>query len=264
MRILLGPAGSPAPSSLEGVAAVAAMGLQAMELSFTHGVHMTVETAAAVGKAAEKAGVALSIHAPYYVNLMSPEKAKASAERVLATAERMQTMGGGPVVFHPGYYGQLGAEACYEVVRQRVAELVAECERRRWDKVVIAPETTGRLAQFGTLEETLRLAREVGCGFCVDFCHLFARAKGVLDYKAAFDMIERFGHKQLHIQFSGVTWGSGGEKAHAPMGDNPPFEPLARELLARKISARIISESPLRWDDSLKQKVIFERLGWKF
>ncbi|HLD78422.1 MAG TPA: TIM barrel protein, partial [archaeon] len=151
MKILLGPAGSPAASSLEGVVRVAELGLQAMELSFTHGVHMSIATAEAVGRAAEKAGVALSIHAPYYINLASPEKARASAERVLASAERMQAMGGGPVVFHPGYYGTLGTEACYEIVRDRVAELVAECERREWDKVVLAPETTGRLAQLGTL-----------------------------------------------------------------------------------------------------------------
>lgn len=266
MKISLGPSGSPGKSTLEGIPLVAEMGLDALELSFTHGVHMSVETAKAVGKEAERCGVALSIHAPYYINLSSPElpKVKASMERILATAERMEAMGGGAVVFHPGYYGKSEPEACYEAVRARVEEMMGECERKGWGRVVLAPETTGRVAQFGTLEETLRLVRELGCGWCIDFCHLYAREQGKLEYGKVFDTIERFKQRELHVQFSGVTWNKGGEKAHTAMGDNPPFEPMARELLERGISARIISESPLRWEDSLKQKRVLEKLGWRF
>ena len=45
MRILLGPSGSPRPTTLEGMAETRRMGLQAMELSFTHGVRMSNTTA---------------------------------------------------------------------------------------------------------------------------------------------------------------------------------------------------------------------------
>jgi deoxyribonuclease-4 len=56
-----------------------------------------------------------------------------------------------------------------------------------------------------------------------------------------------------------------GEKNHEVMNDkNPPFTPLAKEILNRNLNVTIICESPITWKDSLKMKSIFENLGHVF
>ena len=265
MAILLGPAGSPSKSTLEGIGEVKRLGLQAMEVQFTHGVRMGNELAKQVGKEAEKHGIALSIHAPYYINLLSPEpeKVAASRKRILDSCERMHCLGGGPVVFHPGYYGKLEKEKALQLLEGEVKALVSAVEKNKWDKVIVAPETTGRVSQIGDLSETISLAKAAGCGFCIDFCHLYARGQGKIDYAETLDKLKFARH--LHIQFSGVKYGPRGEISHQPLSSgSPPFGPLAKELLKRKLSCRIISESPLTWRDSLEMKKVFERLGHGF
>ncbi|MFH1337327.1 MAG: endonuclease IV, partial [Nanoarchaeota archaeon] len=65
--------------------------------------------------------------------------------------------------------------------------------------------------------------------------------------------------------FSGINYTMKGERNHLNISENkPPFEPLAKELIKKKINATIISESPITWRDSIKMRKIFENLGYKF
>jgi deoxyribonuclease-4 len=48
------------------------------------------------------------------------------------------------------------------------------------------------------------------------------------------------------------------------MNSHPPFEPLAEEILKRKMNITIISESPVLEQDSLKMLQIFKKLDSKF
>ena len=82
MKVYLGPAGTPAKSTLEGLSAIRQLGLQAMEIQFGHGVGMGLPLAKQIGKENKKYNVVLSIHAPYYINLTSNEKRKIN-ERLL-------------------------------------------------------------------------------------------------------------------------------------------------------------------------------------
>ncbi len=71
--------------------------------------------------------------------------------------------------------------------------------------------------------------------------------------------------KHIHSHFSGINYTSKGERNHLPIKVNkPPFEPLAKEILKKKVDITIISESPLIERDSLVMKKIFEKLGYKF
>ena len=89
MDILLGPSGIPisckGSSSIEGVKRVAELKLNAMEISFTHGVHMSLKTAKELGEVAKDLDAELSVHVPYFVNLASAEteKVKASKKRII-------------------------------------------------------------------------------------------------------------------------------------------------------------------------------------
>ena len=73
--IRFGPAGFGMPP-LEGLEHTKELGLTAAEVEFTYGVRMNNKTAEQLGIKAKKLGIALSVHAPYYINLATPDKKK--------------------------------------------------------------------------------------------------------------------------------------------------------------------------------------------
>jgi deoxyribonuclease-4 len=133
-------------------------------------------------------------------------------------------------------------------------------------------ETTGKVSQFGTLEENIEISKKVdGCVPVPDPAHLFARNGGKIDYSEIFEKLEQLKLEQIHMHFSSVKWrpvkvtGKGNEWHHMEIKNNqPPFEPLAKEILKRKLEVTVISESPILEQDSLKMKKVFENLGYKF
>jgi deoxyribonuclease-4 len=266
-RIRLGPAGSGgyAHSTLEGVQRLPDLGLQAMEVEFVRGVGMGIPLAKSVGAAAKKNNIKLSVHAPYYINLASKEpiKIKQSKKRILDSCERMHHMGGGPVVFHPAYFGGMDKELVYNITKEAIIDMMKTIKKKKW-KCELATETTGKHSALGSLEETIRLVNETGITPCIDFAHLFARNYGRIDYGEVFDKIRFLKLKRLHIHFSNIEFTAKGERRHMVMDHQPAFAPLAKEILDRKLDVTIISETPITWEDSINMREIFEKLGYKF
>jgi deoxyribonuclease-4 len=265
VKIELGPAGSSGLGTLEGIKFVKEKGLQTMEVEFVRGVHMKNELAKQCGEVARKLGISLSIHAPYYINLASAEmrKRSESQQRILDSCERGHYLGATHVIFHAAYYGKLSSEKTHQIVRDSVEDMQKILDKNGW-KVRLAPETTGKVSQWGTLDEVLNLARETGCSFCVDFAHIYARNRGVIDYDKALEKIQKAGYRHIQTHFSNINFGLKGELNHLNLNSKPPFEPLAKKILERKLDATIISESPITWKDSLKMKKIFEKLDHRF
>jgi len=265
MQIYLGPAGSPAKSTIEGLSAVRELGLQAMEVEFTHGIKMCLPLARQIGKENEKHKVKLSIHAPYFINLASAEKAKitASKKRILDSCERADLLGADLVVFHAAYYGKHSREETYRIVKKEMLGMMKTIRKNKLD-VQLAPETTGKISQFGTLDEMIKLVKDIHCSFCLDCAHVYARNQGKIDYKEIFDKLEKMKLKNLHCHFSNIAYTLKGERMHLNLDSKPDFNGFAEEILKRKIDTTIICESPITWRDSLKMKKIFERLGYKF
>lgn len=265
-RIWLGPAGTPSVTdggTIEAIDDLEKLGLDAMEVQFTYGVRMGADLAEEIGRKA-KNKIHLSVHAPYYINLCSsePEKVKASKQRIIDSAIRAGSMLADVVTFHPAYYGKLGDKA-FDQVLAECSDIISSLHEKGI-KVSLGLETTGRKSQFGTLEEIIEICKkQKKCVPVVDFSHLFARAGGVIDYSDIFDKLRALKLNHLHCHFSGIEFGPSGERKHLSMG-NPPFEPLAREIIKRKVNMVIISESPLLEQDSLRMKSIFEKLGHKF
>ncbi len=275
--IFLGPAGiplgSPDKSTLGALRYLARLGLNAMEVQFVRGVGMSREMAEEVGKEARRMGIRLSVHCPYFINLCSPEpkKVEASERRILESVDRASRMGAEVATFHPGFYGKLEPREALERVKGACLRMRGEMERRGWEEVKLGLETMGKQKSFGTLEEVVEVCREVeGCVPVVDWAHLYARAAGRLDYGKVFEALKGLGLKHLHTHFTGVQFtvvgeGRGNEKEHRDLSsDSPPFEPLAREILRRRVEITIISESPVLERDSLKMKEVFRRLGHGF
>ena len=248
--IRVGPAGSGGLGNFKGIEKVARMKLDCMEVEFTYGVRMSLADARQVGALAKAKGITLSVHAPYYINLASDEleKVLASKQRILDSCEKAVAFGAGRVVFHAGFYQNKTAEQTYALIKVAIVEIQQTILQNKW-KVQLYPETTGKSSQFGALEELLRLRRETGCGICVDFAHLYARAQGKVDYAGILKMLP----KKIHAHFSGIEYGPKGERKH--LKTTPKFfKPLAEALLNSKRDITLICESPQPYKDAAMMK----------
>lgn len=264
MKILLGPAGIPIDCKggvLEAIKYVKKIGLQAMEVEFVRGVKMSNELAKKVGELAKNLEIKLSVHAPYFINLCNPEKAKDSMKRILDSCERAQHMHANVVVFHAGYYGNYSKEKCMEMVLSACEDMSKRC-----GDVLLGLETTGKQSQFGTLEEIIKICNKVkSCIPVIDFAHIYARNNGLLDYDKIFSQIKIF--KSLHTHFSGIEFTSKGERKHLPIEKSKlNHKEIAKSILSQKWIKEIvmISESPLLEKDALTMKKYFEELGYVF
>ena len=260
--IRLGPGGNCDKDILSSIKRLPVIGLNTQEVEFTHGIMMKNELAKKAGDLAREKDVALSIHAPYYINLNSsePEKRKASMQRILTSAERGHYLGASPIVFHAGYYSKTPKEEVYSVVESSLLEMQEQIEKNGWN-VKLAPEIAGKITSFGDVDELLRLRKKTGCDVCIDFAHLYARKQGKINFGDVLDELKDLKH--IHAHFSGIAYNEKGEKNHEIMTEEF-FLPLAKEIVKRNIDITIICESPITWKDSLKMKKVLENLKAKF
>ncbi len=254
MGIRIGTAGRPAstkePGTVGGIRRVAELGLNALEVQFVRGVNMGPSLAAECGETARSLDVALSVHAPYYVNLCSREKCAAGKKRILDSCMRAEKMGAGPVVFHPGYYA---GDESYAMVRDACRDMAKRTG------ATLGLETTGRVSQFGTLDEILRVCGEVkNCVPVVDYSHLYARGAGTVDYEDVFKKVRAAGFRHMHCHVSCVKWspaqdGGGNELAHLPWDAlEPDLDRLMALIRKQKMDFTLISESPNLEEDALR------------
>ena len=254
MMIHLGPAGTAGLGYEEGIRECSRKGFDAMEVEFTHGVQMQLPEAKKIGRFANDNKISLSIHAPYFINLVSKEKHKivASKKRIIDSCSRGAMFHSGdknkliPIVFHAGYYQDLDKDDVYERIVTEIKEMQDIISENDW-KVILSPETTGKPTQFGDIDELLRLAKETKAAFCVDFAHLLARNNGQADYD---DILKKLPH-QFHAHYSGINYGPKGEKNHIPV-DIDEFRKLVALIEKHKKEVTIICESPEPFADSEK------------
>lgn len=258
--IKFGPAGlggvKEAVSNLENYAK---LGLKACEIAFTYGIYIHNEKdAEVIGKEAKKLGIELSIHAPYWINLNSAEKKKVeeSKKRILDCCKIGNILQATFIVFHSGFYGKMDAETTYNNIKEAIIELEHEIKKNKW-KVKLAPETTGKVNVFGKEDEILKLVKETGCFFTLDFAHLWARNQGKISYKEIYDKVKSF--SELHCHFSGIEFTSKGERNHKLTSESQIKELL--EALPRNKNITIINESPDPVHDSVKALKILKNIS---
>ncbi|MBI2543352.1 MAG: TIM barrel protein [Candidatus Aenigmarchaeota archaeon] len=275
MTIYLGPAGLPTSSkgssTADGVKYVSEIGLNAMEIEFVRFIYLNEKSAEEVKKVAKESNIRLSIHAPYFINLCSKDKKviEASKERIIKSVFIGEVAGADAVAVHAAYYTGLTPEQAYEKLKENTMDILDKLKSKGVTKTKIGIETTGRKTQFGTLDEIVELCRDVKSKQLVpyiDWAHIFVRGNGKISYGEVFDKIAALKLDHINSHFEGVDKNKKGEfvDVHVPIDSSPPFEPLAREILKRKVDITIISESPILEMDSLKMKQIFEKLGYRF
>ena len=263
------PKSTVGTSSLEGIQRIVDLGLDCMEVEFVKGVKMGAETAEKVGRRAEELGVRLSVHAPYYVNLNAAEEGKrlASMERLTASARMAEKCGARSVVFHAGYYGKDDEETTFQNIKRGAQEVVSIMKAER-SRVVLRPETMGKRRQFGSLEEILRLCREVdGLQPCVDFSHIHAReGRGKANSYREFDRILRkvgrkLGRqalKNMHIHVSGAEYSNRGELKHLMLDESDfRYDEWVQALKDAGVEGIVICESPIQERDAVMLKNLY-------
>ena len=249
MPIRFGPAGlGGIKQAISNLEAYHNLGLQACEIAFTYGIYIKKkEDAIKIGNAAKKFGIRLSIHAPYWINLNSPdkEKIKKSKQRILKCCEIGTYLNAYRVVFHPGYYGKISKEKTYQNIKEQILELQQEIKKKKYIPK-LAPETTGKINVFGSIDEIYKLVEKTHCSFCIDFAHILARYK---EYKFK-EVLKKFGkYKKLHIHFSGIEYNEKGEKRHIKTPEKD-FKKLILNLPKNK-DIIVINESSEPIQDSI-------------
>ncbi|MFQ6110116.1 MAG: TIM barrel protein [Candidatus Aminicenantales bacterium] len=270
-KLLFGTAGIPhkafSPSTLNGVREIARLGLDCMEVEFVKGIKMGGDLAREIGKEAKERRIALSAHAPYYVNLNSPEQGKrlASQERLLSSARMAELCGAESVVFHPGYYGKSVPAEAYETIKKGIEEVVSILRKDR-SKVTLRPETMGKRSQFGSLEEILQLCRDVeGILPCIDFSHIHARegrANGYVEFERILRKVEKKlggqALKKAHIHISGTEYGEKGEMKHINLRSSDfRYDEWIQVLKDMGVEGMVICESPNLEKDALMLKHLY-------
>lgn len=261
--LLFGTPGIPlsAGNTLDGIKQVKKLGLDAMELEFVHNVNVNEELALEIKKTAE---IVLTCHGQYYVNLASNEPAKyhASINRMVSAAKRLSECAGWSAVWHFGFYLDRPKEKVFDLIKKGVKEVVSKLKEENVS-VWIRPETTGKLTQWGDLQETIKLAQEVEQVLpCIDFSHLHARSgkmNSFDEFKEVLAQLEKGLGKtaldNMHMHCSGINFGPKGELNHLNLEDSDMnYCDLLKALKEFKVKGVIISESPNVESDALLLK----------
>lgn len=254
--------------SVGGIYHLNDLGLHALELGWVRSVRVSDSTAAKIKQAGRDKDVALSVHAPYYINLNADEEEwPKSRQRLMDAARAGHDSGATDIVFHPGsYFGKPAAEVL-KVAIPRLDDCVKEL-RSEDNPVILRPETMGKGAMLGSLEDTLEMSRLDGVEPCLDFAHLHARPGdgSVNSYQEWMDILDAYqnalGEKsleRLHCHLSGIEYSDKGEQNHLVIRESDfNLDALFNALLDSKAAGRILCESP-----NLEEDALFIQKAWQ-
>ena len=269
-----GTVGSPVatPSNpggtVGGIRYAASIGLDALELAWVNGVRVGEATCAAIKKAGEESGVALSVHAPYYINLNGDDEKWPRLRTYLMDAAHFGNLAGATdIIFHPGTYFGRPADEVLKITIPRLQGCIEEL-RAAGNPVILRPEISGKAAMLGSLADVLEMARAIkGVVPCIDFAHLHARlGDGAMntyaEWISAMDLYRKSlgdeAMNHLHIHLSGINYGPKGEKNHLVMEESDlDFRALMCALHDSGAKGRILCESPVLEVDALKFKALW-------
>jgi len=241
------------------------IGLDAFELGWVQSVRVTEATCAAIKQKAREQKVSLSVHAPYFFNLnATDEEWPKSRKRLMDAAHYGNLAGATDIIFHPGsYFGNNPIEVL-KVSIPRLKSCADEL-RSAGNPVTLRPETMGKSAMLGSLEDTLEMSKVIeGVEPCIDFAHLHARpGDGTMNtydewstlLKTYQKVLGKKALKHLHIHLSGIEYGPKGEKNHLPLAESDlKLNFLFKALKEFGCAGRILCESPIMEEDALNMK----------
>lgn len=278
MSAKFGPAGNaasyPYKSSVDAPGWLASMGLDVYEYQCGKGVNIGEATARKLGEAAKEAGIGLSLHAPYFINLANPapESLQKTIGYIVSACRAADWMGAARVVIHPGALMKRTRREAMEIAIPSMKAVIAACDDAGFGHITLCPETMGKINQLGDLDEVLELCTlDERLLPTVDFGHLYARTLGELEgHEACVKMLDRIQEvlgedraRVFHSHFSKIQFTpNGGEKMHLTFDQEdfgPDPAPLMAEVARRGWSPTFICESAgTQAEDALAMKGMYQ------
>jgi deoxyribonuclease-4 len=254
-----------------GIQRIAELGMGALELAWVQSVRVSEGKCAEIKATGQDRGIALSVHAPYFINLnATADEWTKSCKRLMDAAHYGNLAGATDIIFHPGSYFGRDPKEVLQVAIPRLRECVRQL-RDAGNPAILRPETMGKSAMLGSLEDTLIMSAEIdGVRPCIDFAHLHARpgngsANSYDEWIAMLKLMKKYlgagALKQLHIHLSGIEYGPKGEKNHVTLADGDlRYKDLFRALHDMKCAGRVLSESPIMEDDAMVMQKTWNKL----
>lgn len=273
MEIKFGPAGNAQSFAEAGFKATVdaprwlhEMGLNAYEYQCGRGVNIGEETARKIAAQAALHDIAMSLHAPYYINLSNrdEERVQKNIGYVLASCQAATWLGADRIVVHTGGVGKQSRTKAFENTKENVRDILNAVEQAGYT-TTICLETMGKQSVIGSAEEIFELvALDDRLLPCIDFGHLNARTCGKCSTEEEFaqvlDLMENtIGTERarvFHSHFSHIEYGPKGEVRHLTFADEqygPDFAPLAKLIAQRSWTPRFICESAGTQAEDAKQ-----------
>ena len=230
---------------------------------------------------AEKYGVKVTVHAPYYINLLNDDviidkkgretkvrMSDFSKEILMNCIRSAHQMGAKRVVFHVGFYGKYKYEKdlALQKVETELKEVMQRMEQEGIQDVILSPETTGKKSIFGSLDELIMIAKDLDLNKiepAIDIAHIYARNNGKINYEEVIDKLkEASEEKRWYMHYTPVTISKKGELRHEGLSSMKPpdFNKLMQTIIDKKIKVEIINESPRNIEDAIRLKKRTERL----
>lgn len=263
-----GTVGSPIDTPIKPGGSVGAIefsrsiGLSALELGWVRAVRVSEKTCSLIRSAAQKNDVAISIHAPYYINLNATDSEwPKSRQRLMDAAIYGALAGATDIIFHPGSYFGQPPEQVLPLAMERLQGCMEELHLQNI-QVTLRPETMGKSAMLGSLEDTLHMSASInGVEPCLDLAHLHARpgdgTVNTLEEWSALlqtyaDVLGSDSLQRLHIHLSGIAYGEKGEKNHLAIQESDlDLGAILLALHQAGCGGRILCESPIMEKDAL-------------
>ncbi len=263
--------------SLGAVLHSAELGLSALELGWVQSVRVSEQTCLDIRGAAAEKDVFISVHAPYFINLNADEEEwPKSRKRLMDAAHYGNLAGATDIIFHPGSYFGKSPQEVLPLAIERLGGCVDEL-RAAGNPAILRPETMGKSAMLGSLEDTLAMSaafKDSGAAVvlpCLDFAHLHARpgdgsfnsyAEWATVLGAYRDALGEPALRGLHIHLSGIEYGPKGEKNHLPLEEaDLDVRALMQALFDFNCAGRILCESPEMEKDALRLKKAWEEIS---
>ncbi len=219
-----------------------------------------------LGEIAKNLDVVLSVHTPYYMDLVANnDLTERSMESIRWAGILADALDAQIVLTHMGMYGDISRKEATKRITDNLVS-IQEWYDESEIKIPIGLETSGRQEIFGSFEEIEKVCEQIkGPVPVINFPHVHARGNGSLkkkeDFQELFDRANKFTKGRFYTHFSGVEHENGNEIRYTPIkkGDLK-FEPLAECILENDMELTVISGSPLLEHDAMYMKVILERV----
>jgi len=206
------------------------------------------------------------IHAPYLINLASPDDSiwEKSAALLQWTLQRGALLGANYVVFHTGSHRGSGVEAGIARIAEAIIRILPETPPEVMlllENDVGAGNSLGySFEQLGAVIDLLPEYRE-RLGICIDTAHLWGAGYDISNAGTTRQMLEQFDRiigldrlKVIHLNDTELALGSHRD-VHARLGEGIIGEEGLRVLLCepRLAHTTVILETPIKTDEQEKE-----------